>query len=146
MKTNFVAGQVSELAGRAKLTMLFKLLAKVAGSTSGSYRLLSAADDVRVTCVYPNTTGVAELGMKANSRGDYWDAVSDGAFACNLHNLDVGTYVATLSGTYGSVPFESKVVIVVRPNESHTDVSGISSVVAEVPVIEYIETPATPTE
>lgn len=147
MKTNFVAKQVSDLAGRKGTSIKFALRSLVVGSTSATACSFSDVQDLRVRCVYPDTTGVAELTTMENSKGDRYGTTGNGtALFVYLYGLRAGSYIVTVSGVYGSVPFESKVVIVVGGNEQHTDVTSLSSFNAEVPEVMYIETPATPTE
>ncbi len=145
-RTNIVAKQVAELAGRQTASVFFGLKAQAVGSTSATTCAFSDVHELCVRCVYPNVTGVAEITQVANSRGDKYRVVNGTALYADINNLAVGTYVVTVSGIYGSVPFESKVVIVVGSNEQHADVTGLSSFNAEVPEVMYIETPATPTK
>lgn len=145
MNSNYVAKQVSDLAGRKNMSVLFKLSARAVGATSTIACDFADVNDLRVTCVRPNVSGVCEVTGVPNYQGDKYTITGGTALYCNITDLIEGTYIVTTSGTYGSVYFESKVVVVIRPNEQHTDISGIASVIAEVPIIEYIETPATPT-
>ena len=144
IEDNYVAKQVYDLAGRQNASVLFKLSARAVGSTSTIACNLADVDDLRVTCVRPNVSGVCEVTDKTNYQGDKYVITGDTALYCNITNLIEGSFIVTISGSYGSIPFKSSVVIVVKPNEQHTDISGISSVIAEIPVVEYIETPATP--
>lgn len=143
-KSNYVAKQAYDLAGRQNASITFKLLASPVGSSSTLACKWANVQELRVTCVRPNVSGVCEVTDVTNYQGDRYIITGETALYCSITNLTEGTFVVTVSGIYGSTPFESKVVIVVRPNEQHADVSGISSVIAEMPIVEYIETPATP--
>lgn len=145
-RTNVVAKQVQELAGRKTASVLFGLKAQAVGSTSATTCSFAAVQELRVTCVHPNVTGVCAVTETPNAQGDKYRVVNGTALYVDLTDLVEGTYIVTVSGIYGSVPFESKVVIVVNSNDQHKDVTSISSIVAAVPEVMYIETPATPTK